>query len=274
VEQRRKPTVADLLETRHTCQRTSLFVTTVDEIAAAEAAGIDMVTTGDDLMSDAMRAAAPTTFIIAALAYGRLVTTEDYLRAGFEMYRLGADAVYCAAGTATQAALAAEGLPVVGHVGFIPTHRTWTGGYRAVGKTAASAARVWQQVRALEDAGAFAAEIELVPEPVAAAIAQRSSLFLVSMGSGRGCAAQYLFSMDVLGEHDGHYPRHSKTYRDFRAEYARLQQERIAAYGEFAADVANGGYPAEQHRLGIAEHELDAFLAMLDADEDPSPTAR
>jgi 3-methyl-2-oxobutanoate hydroxymethyltransferase len=267
--ERRKPTVADLLRTRRETQRTSLFITTVDEAAAAEAAGIDMVTTGDDLMSAAMRRAASTTFLIAALPYGRLVTTEDYLRKGFEMYRLGADAVYCAAGTATQAALAAEGLPVVGHVGFIPTHRTWTGGYRAVGKTAETATSVWRQVRALEQAGAFAAEIELVPEPVASAIAARSSLFLISMGSGRGCAAQYLFSMDVLGDHDGHYPRHSKTYRDFRAEYERLQRERIAAYREFAADVAGGAYPGEGHRLGIAPDELERFLAALDAESEP-----
>lgn len=265
VVDRRKPTVAELLEHRRERQRTSLFVTTVEEAAAAEAAGIDMITTGDDLFSPTMRDAAPTTFVIAALAYGRLVTAEDYLRKAFEMYRLGADAVYCAAGTDTQAALAVEGLPVVGHVGFIPTHRTWTGGYRAVGKTAESAARVWSQVRALEDAGVFAAEIELVPEPVATAIAERSSLFLISMGSGRGCAAQYLFSMDVLGEHDGHYPRHAKTYRDFRAEYQRLQDERVAAYREFAADVADGTYPAEAHRLGLPDDELTAFLAMLDA---------
>ena len=61
------------------------------------------------------------------------------------------------------ARLAAEGVPVVGHVGLIPSRRTWTGGFKAVGRTAESARLVWQQIRALEDAGAFAAEIEVVP---------------------------------------------------------------------------------------------------------------
>jgi 3-methyl-2-oxobutanoate hydroxymethyltransferase len=264
---RTKPTVADLLATRHEVRRTNIFITTVDEARAVEAAGIDMLVTGDDLMSADIREAAPTTFITAALAYGRLVTIEDYLRAGFAMYRLGADAVYCAAGTRTVAALAAEGLPVVGHVGFIPTHRTWTGGYRAVGKTADSALRVWHQVRALEEAGAFAAEIEIVPETVASAIAERSSLFLISMGAGAGCAAQYLFSTDILGEHDGHYPRHAKTYRDFRTEYARLQTERVAAYCDYRDDVVSGVYPEPRHTIGMDTDELAAFLRQIDEDD-------
>ena len=166
------------------------------------------------------------------------------------------------------ARLAAEGLAVVGHIGFIPTHRTWYGGYRATGKTAEGALRVWRQARALEAAGAFAAEIELVPEPVAAAISQRSSLFLISMGAGAGCDAQYLFSMDILGSNTGHYPRHSKKYRDFRAEYERLHDERVAAYGEYRADVGSGVYPAAEHKLQIDDAELTQFIAALDADED------
>ena len=171
------------------------------------------------------------------------------------------------------ARLAAEGLAVVGHIGFIPTHRTWYGGYRAVGKTAESARRVWRQARALEAAGAFAAEIELVPEPVAAAISQRSSLFLISMGSGAGCDAQYLFSMDILGSNAGHYPRHSKKYRDFLAEYERLHDERVAAYGEYRADVESSVYPAAEHKLQIDNAELEEFLHALDAadDDDPKP---
>ena len=127
---------------------------------------------------------------------------------------------------------------------------------------------MWRQARALEDAGAFAAEIELVPEPVAAAISQRSSLFLISMGSGAGCDAQYLFSMDILGTNTGHYPRHSKKYRDFRAEYQRLHAERVAAYGEYRADVVGGIYPAAEHKLQIDEAELAKFMEALDSSQD------
>ena len=264
---RAKPTVADLLAGKGVRQRTDMFVTTLEEARAAEEAGLDMICIPDEAMSEAVREAAPTVFITAALAYGTRVTAEDYLRTGFAMYRLKADAVYCAAGLDTVARLAGEGLAVIGHVGFIPTHATWTGGFRAVGKTAESALRVWRQVRALESAGAFGAEIELVPEPVAAAIARRSPMFMISMGSGAGCDAQYLFSMDILGTHTGHYPRHSKTYRDFNAEYERLHAERVAAYREYRADVETGAYPAPGHKLGLPDTEMNRFLEALEADE-------
>ena len=265
---RAKPTVAELVAGKGKRQLTDIFVLSLEEVRAAEEAGLDMMCLPDETMSREVRETAPTTFIIAALAYGVHATADEYLRMGMAMYRLGADAVYCAAGLDTVARLAAEGLAVVGHIGFIPTHRTWYGGYRATGKTAESALRVWRQARALEAAGAFAAEIELVPEPVAAAISQRSSLFLISMGSGAGCDAQYLFSMDILGSNTGHYPRHSKKYRDFRTEFERLQAERVAAYGEYRADVESGVYPAAEHKLQIDDAELAQFIAALDTDED------
>ena len=265
---RAKPTVAELLAGKGKRQLSDVFVLSIEEVRAVEEAGLDMMCLPDETMSREVREAAPTTFIIAALAYGVHATTDEYLRMGFEMYRLGADAVYCAAGLDTIARLAAEGLAVVGHIGFIPTHRTWYGGYKAVGKTAESATRVWRQAQALEDAGAFAAEMELVPEAVAAEISRRSSLFLISMGSGAGCDAQYLFSMDILGSNTGHYPRHSKRYRDFRAEFERLHSERVAAYCEYHTDVVSGLYPAQGHKLGVDEAELAHFIEALDADTD------
>ena len=178
--------------------------------------------------------------------------------------RAGGDAVYCAASTETIRRLAAEGVPVCGHTGLIPSRNTWTGGFRAVGKTADTARLIWSQVRALEDAGAFAAEIEVVPSAVATAISARTSLVMISMGAGAGCDAQYLFSTDVLGENRGHVPRHAKTYADFATEHDRLQTARIAAYRQFAADVGSGAYPEPRHEVGIADPELKAFLARLD----------
>ncbi|TIO16794.1 MAG: 3-methyl-2-oxobutanoate hydroxymethyltransferase, partial [Mesorhizobium sp.] len=136
-----------------------------------------------------------------------------------------------------------EHIPVCGHVGLIPADATWTGGFKAVGKTAESAAFVWKQVRDLEAAGAFAAEIEVVPAPVASAISRRTSLIMISMGAGAGCDAQYLFAEDVLGSNRGHYPRHAKRYRDFAAEFNRLQSERVAAFREYADDIQSGAYP-------------------------------
>ena len=137
-------------------------------------------------------------------------------------------------------------------------------GGRAVGTTAASALEVWRQTKALEETGAFAAEIEVVPDGIAAAISARTSMLMLSMGAGTGCDAQYLFAEDVLGSNRGHYPRHARTYRNFAAEYGRLQQERIAAFREFASDVRSGAYPEKGHLLGVEQKELSAFLAELE----------
>jgi 3-methyl-2-oxobutanoate hydroxymethyltransferase len=242
-----------------------LHVTTLEEAAAADAAGIDMLSIVDPLWSPQFRAAAPNAFVCIGLLWSELVTTEDYLRASFAAIRIGADSVYCAAGLDTIARLRREGTPVCGHTGLIPSQRTWTGGFRAVGKTAQSALAVYRHVKALEEASAFCAEIEVVPERVATEISKRTSMLLLSMGSGSGCDAQYLFAEDVLGSNSGHVPRHAKTYRNFRAEYDRLQAERIAAFGEYAADVASAAYPAAEHRVGISDIEFDAFLSGMPA---------
>jgi 3-methyl-2-oxobutanoate hydroxymethyltransferase len=171
--------------------------------------------------------------------------------------------MYCAASLDIIRRLRAEGIPIIGHTGLIPSKATWTGGFRAVGKTAEVALFVWKQVKELEEAGAIGAEIEVVPYEVASAISPRTSLFLISMGAGGGCDAQYLFACDVLGETRGHVPRHSKIYRNFAAEYDRLQQERIAAFKEFAADVNASAYPEPKHLVEIAKEELERFLDAL-----------
>ena len=103
-----------------------------------------------------------------------------------------------------------------------------------------------------------------MPARVASEIAKRTTLFLMSMGAGSGCDAQYLFAEDVLGYSRGHQPRHAKVYRDFRAEYDRLQRERVAAFQEFRADVEKGAFPEDKHLVPIADDEFEAFVKGLD----------
>jgi 3-methyl-2-oxobutanoate hydroxymethyltransferase len=261
---RTRLSVAELLELRGTRQLSMLHLENEDEARASAAARIDLLSIETPIWNPRMREAAGDCFVFVGLQYGQLCTYDDYIRAAHEAIRIGGDAVYCAASLEIVSRLRAEGIPVCGHTGLIPSRRTWTGGFRAVGKTAATAMLVYQQVKDLEAAGAFAAEIEVVPARVATEICKRSSLLLLSMGGGAGCHAQYLFSVDVLGYTDGHRPRHAKVYRDFRTEFDRLQRERIAAFGEFAADVTSGGYPADKHNVGIPDAEFEAFLAQLD----------
>ena len=261
----RRQTVADILALKGKRQLSMLRVTSLEEAAAAEAAGIDVLSVPPALLTPAFRDAAPSCFTIPGLEYGDFVTAEEYLRAAFAALRAGGDAVYCAAGLGIIRRLREEGIPVCGHVGLIPSKATWTGGFRAVGKTAETALAVWHQTKALEEAGAFAAEIEVVPDTVASAISARTSMFMISMGGGPGCDCHYLFAEDVLGSHDGHYPRHAKRYRDFAAENRRLQVERIAAFSEFRRDVDMGVYPGQEHIVSIDRSEFEAFFAQLQA---------
>jgi 3-methyl-2-oxobutanoate hydroxymethyltransferase len=245
-------------------QLTMLRVMTLDEAEAADKAGVDIVSVPPDLVCDPRyREAAPNLFTMPGDNFYEVGTADDFVRWAFRLYKAGADAVYCSASYATIKRMADEAIPVIGHVGLIPSRATWTGGFRAVGKTAESAMQVFEAVKALEAAGAIGAEIEVVPVEVATAISQRTSLIMLSMGAGPGCDAQYLFADDVLGQTKGHVPRHSKVYRNFAMEYERLQQERIAAFTEFVEDVTSAQYPASQHVVTMDCAELQRFEGML-----------
>ena len=263
---RQRPTVADLRAMKGKRQLTMLRVTNLEEAEAAEKAGIDIVSITPELILDPRyREVAPSLFSMPGENFFEIGTADDFVRWAFRMYKAGADAVYCSASYATIKRMADEAIPVIGHVGLIPSRRTWTGGWKAVGKTAASAMEIFEAVRQLEAAGAIGAEIEVVPVEVAEAISKRTSLIMLSMGAGTGCDAQYLFAEDILGTNRGHMPRHSKVYRNFAAEYERLQAERIAAFKEFIADVNSLAYPEEKHIVRMPPDELSAFLGQLEA---------
>jgi 3-methyl-2-oxobutanoate hydroxymethyltransferase len=262
---RKLPTVADLRALKGKGQLTMLRYFTLDEAAAAEEAGIDIASVPPELVSHPdYRKAAPSVFSMTGKHHLTAGTPDDYLRFCLGMLEAGADAVYCSGSLKTVEMLAREHIPVVGHVGLVPSRATWTGGFRAVGKTADQAVALYHECRAYEDAGAFAVEIEVVPVEVATEISRRmDKLLLWSMGAGPGCDAQYLFAMDILGEHKDHMPRHSKVYRNFAAEYDRLQRERVAAFKEYAADVATGAYPEDRHVVRMEPDALSAFLGRL-----------
>ena len=264
---RKKPTIADLRARKGKGQLTMLRIFSIEEAAAAEEAGIDIVSIPPELATHPeYRKVAPSLFSMTGVDHREAGTRDDYLRFAGKMLMAGADALYCSAGLGTVKFLADEHIPVVGHVGLVPSRCTWTGGFKAVGKTADDALAMLEEVRAYEEAGAFAVEIEVVPVEVANAISPRVGILLWSMGSGPGCDVQYLFAEDILGTNRGHMPRHSKVYRDFAAEFDRLQRERVAAFREFIADVASGAYPEERHIVRMNEAELAAFRKRLEAE--------
>ena len=119
---------------------------------------------------------------------------------------------------------------------------------------------LWKHTQKLEEIGVFGAELEVVPDRVAKFLTENSSLVMLGMGAGKFADAQYLFTEDVCGYGKNHKPRHGKAYRNFAPEFERLQNERIAAFKEYKADVDNGGYPDAEHSVPIKDDEFDAFL--------------
>lgn len=101
----------------------------------------------------------------------------------------------------------------------------------------------------------------MIPVELADHITRTTPMITMGMGCGSVCDTQYLFSCDVLGTHDGHYPRHAKRYADLARREAELQAERVAAFRAFVADVEQAGYPEARHEVRMDPAEFDAFLA-------------
>jgi len=262
----KKYSVYDLRQLKGKRCLTHIHVKSAEEAAAAEAAGIDLLSCSFDSSASQARlpllvAAAPNSFISGSTPHG-LSSREDAIRIGFQALELGASSVYCSASQWIIEAMAREGIPVVGHLGMVPRHATWTN-IRAIGKTAVEARELYDQMKRLENAGAYAAELELVPHNLATYLCKKTRLLLMSLGSGSGCDSQFLFSDDILGDYDERIPRHAKAYRNFRQEYQRLQNERFTAFQEFAADVKNGRFPEACHLVTMDEAEFKATVEAI-----------
>ena len=264
---KKKYSVYDLRQLKGKRCLTHVHVKSPEEAAAAEQADIDLLSCSFDSPESQARlpllvAAAPRSFISGATPHG-LASQEEAIRIGFRALELGASSVYCSASPLIIEAMAREGIPVVGHLGMVPRHATWTN-FRAIGKTAGEAKRLYDQMKRLESAGAYAAELELVPHELASFLCKKTSMLLMSLGSGSGCDTQFLFSDDILGDYDERIPRHAKAYRNFLNEYQRLQQERISAFKEYAADVTTGRFPAAGNLVSIDQAELDQVINAIE----------
>src|SRR5687767_10734871 len=263
----KKYSVYDLRQLKGKRCLTHVHVKSPEEAAAAEAAEIDLLSCSFDTPASQARlpllvAAAPRSFISGATPHG-LVSREEAIRIGFKALELGASSIYCSASPFIIEAMAREGIPVVGHLGMVPRHATWTN-VRAIGKTPAEAKKLYAQMKTLENAGAYAAELELVPHQLAAYLTKKTTMLLMSLGSGPGCDTQFLFSDDILGDYNERIPRHAKAYRNFLKEYERLQNERVAAFQEYAADVQSGQFPAAGNLVSMDEAVLAEAIAAIE----------
>jgi 3-methyl-2-oxobutanoate hydroxymethyltransferase len=260
---RKKYTVYDLQQLKGKRCLTHIHVKSPQEAAAAEQAGVDLMSCSFDSPEAQARlpllvAAAPNSFLSTATPHG-LASPEEAIRVAFRALELGASSVYCSASPFLIEAMARERIPVVGHLGMVPRHVTWTG-YRAIGRTVEEARELHQRMKDLESAGAYAAELEVVPHNLARWLCSQTKMILMSLGSGTGCDTQFLFSDDILGDYPERLPRHAKAYRNFLAEHRRLQEERIAAFSEYIADVKEGRFPERCHLVEMDAQLLDEVV--------------
>lgn len=253
-------TVKDLLDAKGKRQLAYVQVAREEEAIAASDAGMDMIGTAFIPERAHFAKAVPNSHFQFGMPWGKHADATEVLRDAMAAMQAGAQSVYCGMSPHIVEVLAREGVPVICHVGLVPPKATWTGGYRAVGRTLDQAMMVWQQVKDFEAAGAFAVEMEVVAANLATEITGRTSMLTISLGSGGGCDAQYLFSADLLGENRGHIPRHAKTYRNFAAERDKLQAGRVAAYKEYIADVTSGAFPEAGHVVSIDDETLQKAL--------------
>ena len=260
---RRNLTVADLVALKGRARLCQTCPATAEEAAACEAVGIDVLNTSDaDL--PAVRAGAPETFTIADLPMTAHLTPDDILRAAVRAGEAGADAVYTPRSLRTVEMLANEGLAVQGHLGLVPRLSTRCGGLRIVGKTAEEAIELAEDFRRLEDAGAFAAEVECVAVEALEAIGPRSRLVTHSIGAGSGGDVIFMFLVDICGESE-RPPGHARAFADLRSLRARIIEERWRALREFRAAVQDGSYPDAATSVPMLPDEHEKLLEALEA---------
>lgn len=172
------------------------------------------------------------------------VSIEDAKRnAGRALRETGAGAVKLEGGrpiAPTVHALVEIGIPVMGHLGFTPQAVHALGGPRVQGRDPGTAEGMLADARALEEAGAFALVLELVPTPLAARISEALTIPTIGIGSGPHCDGQVLVLHDMLGLNEGFQPRFLKRYAD-------LAERTREAIRTFAREVRNGEYPDETH---------------------------
>ena len=144
-----------------------------------------------------------------------------------------------------------SGIPVMGHVGLTPQSVNQLGGYRVQGRSPKAAVQLMEDVRALEDAGAYSIVLELLPAPLAADITDRLSVPTIGIGAGPGCDGQVQVFHDLMGLFTDFVPKHTRRYA------ALADAIRDAAAG-YAADVQAQSFPSARESFDMDEAVLAA----------------
>ena len=262
----RNITVADMIENKkNNIKMTQVTAANQEESEVLAESDIDMIITGSDWYKD-VRKGAPNTFITAALFAGRFITHEEILRGAFDAVMAVADSVLTPRSYDVVEMLAKEGMQGQGHVGMVPSLATKYGGIRTVGKTADEALAILKDLKRLENAGAFGAEVECVAEDALEEIKKHTNLVLNSLGSGTGGDVIFLFFEDICGETKGiRKPRHAKSYGDGNSIKLELKNERLRSIQAFKNDVTESNFPSNEYTIKMNKGEKELLVEKLDS---------
>ena len=264
----RNYTVRDIIDLKGEKQLTQTLPFTTNEAKAAEDAGIDLMNTRFNYFKQEtaieIRKSASKTFMSFVIPLLSVPTKDDALKHSYKAMELGADGIIFQGSLNHIEALSNAGIPVQGHIGLVPRKSTWTGGIRAVGKTLDEAKALFQNLKDLESAGAWAVECEVIPSRLMRELSSRTSLVTISIGSGNGGDVQFLFAEDILGASEGPFPRHSKQYCNLFKESQRIQKIRVNAFKDFIDDVNSDNFPSNNFEVEVTEEFVERFCNYLD----------
>ena len=264
----RNYTVKDIIDLKGDRQLTQTLPFTPNEAKAAEDAGIDLINARFNYFKQEtaieIRKSASKTFMSFVIPLLSVPTKDDALKHSYKAMELGADGIIFQGSLNHIEALSNAGIPVQGHIGLVPRKSTWTGGIRAVGKTLDEAKALFQNLKDLESAGAWAVECEVIPSRLMRELSSRTSLVTISIGSGNGCDVQFLFADDILGASEGPFPRHSKQYCNLFREAQRIQKIRVNAFKDFIDEVNTNIFPSNKFEVEVTEEFVERFCNYLD----------
>ena len=264
----RNYTVRDIIDLKGEKRLTQTLPFFPNEAKAAEDAGIDLMNTRFNYFKQEtaieIRKSASKTFMSFVIPLLSVPTKDDALKHSYKAMELGADGIIFQGSLNHIEALSNAGIPVQGHIGLVPRKSTWTGGIRAVGKTIDEAKALFQNLKDLENAGAWAVECEVIPSRLMKELSSRTSLVTISIGSGNGGDVQFLFAEDILGASEGPFPRHSKQYCNLFKEAQRIQKIRVNAFKDFIDDVNSDIFPSNNFEVEVTEEFVERFCNYLD----------
>jgi 3-methyl-2-oxobutanoate hydroxymethyltransferase len=249
-----------------------------------EQAGIDIVLVGDSLgmtilgydstlpvtMNDMLRHAAavrrgtPNSWLIGDMPYMTYQPSDELavLNAGRFMAEAACDGIKLEGGQEVVPrvkAIVATGIPVMGHLGLTPQSASSLGGFRLQGRSARQAKKIVDDAAALEEAGAMAILLELVPDQVCGLITEHAHIPIISLGSGPHASGQLLIFHDMFGLYPKFTPKMAKKYGD---------AGKVIGDGlrEYVAEVTNRVFPEPERYFGMKADEYAQLVRLIEAD--------